>query len=270
MSSVEAGSTRVHWWGEFRLAPDTMGRWQVGPLQLWVQRLAGEWRVAWRGEEELMQPAAEVALSLPITHPDPGMHISRFSFADNAKTLRLVPALADRAVVVRPALPLFIPAGESTTLFVSTPIWVRIFVGDGSEPLLEIPSLRPSDTWFGPNTRIGELCYASRTLAHTRIQDVVARPHRAITPVRIRNQATNALAVERLSVPVPLLALSVNDQGHFWTQSLTLERRNRDDHALLQLGDMTLPDSVGWQTLGGPRKVEDERTVLRALSRFFG
>ncbi|MBU6509783.1 MAG: hypothetical protein KGL98_08680 [Gammaproteobacteria bacterium] len=270
MSTVESGSGPARWWGEFTLPSDGMGRWQIGPLQLWVQRLAGEWRVAWRAGEELMQPLAEVSLPLPIERPPASMQISRFSFADSAKVLRLVPALADRPVVVRPELPLFIPAGESTTMFVSTPIWVRIFAGYGAEPLLEIPSLQPSDTWFGPDTRIGELCYASRTLAHTRIEEIIPRPHRAITPVRIRNHANSVLAIERLSVPVPLLTLSANAQGYFWTQSVTLERRLRDDKALLQLGDMTVPGSATLQSVCGPRQYEDERTVLRALSRFFG
>lgn len=270
MTNAESGSRWARWWGEFTLPADSMGRWHLGPLQLWVQRLSGELRIAWRSDEKLMRPEPEVALPLPIESPPTGVSTSRFNFSDSARALRLVPALADRSVVVRPELPLFIPGGESTTLFMSTPVWVQIFVGDGPEPLLEIPTLRPSDTWFGPNTRIGELCYASRTLAHSRIQDVLPRPHRAVTPVRIRNHATSTLAVERLSVPVPLLTLSANASGHFWTQSVTLERRLRSDSANLQLGDMTLPGNMALQSVCGPRQIEDQRTMLRALSRFFG
>lgn len=269
MINPEENGNNQRWWGEFKLPANSMGCWHVGPLQLWVQRLASEWRVAWRAGEELMQPVAEVKLPLPLQAPESGMTVARFSFRDTDQPLRLIPTLADRPVVVRPDMPLYIPSGETITLFVSTTLWVRIFVGHAA-PLTEIPTLRPSDTWFGPNTRSGEMCYASRTLAHTSIKDVVPRPHRAITPVQIRNHAADALAVERLSVPVPLLTLSVNERGHFWTQSVTLERRAHADNAVLQLGDMSLPGTVSLQQVCDPRQVEDDRTVLRALSRFFG
>ncbi|MGA9853374.1 MAG: hypothetical protein WBR15_10640 [Gammaproteobacteria bacterium] len=266
----EASSSARAWWGEFILKANTMGCWHLGPLVLWVQRLTGEWRIAWRAGEELMQQVAEVKLALPPEEPAEGMAVSRFSFRDTGKPMRLVPALADRPVVVKPDMPLYIPSGEEITLYVSTTLWVRIFIGHDSGPLMEIPTLRPSDTWFGPNTRSGEICYASRTFAHTRAEDIVLRPHRAITPVHIRNHAPDALAVERLSVPVPLLSLSVNERGQFWTQSVTLERRAHADNTMLQLGDMNLSGAVAIERVCGPRQVPDDRTVLRALSKFFG
>lgn len=67
-----------------------------------------------------MQPVAEVKLNLSPLQA--GMRVSRFSFRETAKLLRLVPALADRPVVVRPDLPFFISADETITLFVSTPV----------------------------------------------------------------------------------------------------------------------------------------------------
>lgn len=257
------------WWGEFIFAENTMGRWHVGPLVLWVQRLAREWRIAWRAGEELMQPRASVELGLPVSLPEPDMHVHRFSFRETGKPLRLVPALADRPVVVRPEMPLHIPSGEEITLFVSTTLWVRVFVGHVAEPLVEMPTLRPSDTWFGVNTREGELCYASRTLAQLRMEDLVPRPHRAITPVHIHNHAAGPLQVDRLSVPVPLLELHATPQGHFWTQPVILERRAHGDDAGLRLGGLDI-SATGMRTVSGPRRVEEDMTVLRALSRFFG
>lgn len=258
------------WWGEFILPMHSMGRWRVGPLELWAQHLSGEWRIAWRSGEELMQPVAGVELSLPIVNPDPDMQVCRFSFRETGKPLRLVPMLADRPVVVRPELPLFIPSGEEITLFVSTTLWVALHMGMQTQPLIEMPSLRPSDTWFGPNTRQGELCYASRTLAHTRMEDVIPRPHRAVTPVKIRNRSQDPLLLERLSVPVPLLTLHQDKDGHFWTQSLALERAGRDGEVHLQLGDASLPGDLSIRQISTPRQTEDDSGVLRALSRFFG
>ena len=258
------------WWGEYILAANTMARWYVGPLVLWAQRLEKEWRIAWRSDEELMRPVAQVEMPLPVEKPADGMAACRFSFRETGKPLRLVPASADRSMVVRPEMPLYIPGGEEITLFVSTPLWVQVFVGHSSTPLVELPTLRPSDTWFGPDTRHGEMCYASRTLAQLRVEDIVPRPHRAVTPVHIHNHGSDTLAVERLSVPMPLLSLSVNERGHFWTQSVTLERRTHREEATLQLGDMSLPGAAQVQRVGGPRQMQEDKTVLRALSRFFG
>ncbi|HEX5340113.1 MAG TPA: hypothetical protein VFX47_04475 [Gammaproteobacteria bacterium] len=265
-------STSQHpvWWGEFILPLQSMGRWHIGPLELWAQHLAGEWRLAWHSGEELMQAATSVELGLPIDRPNTDMQVCRFSFRDTDKPLRLVPALADRPVVVRPETPLFIPSGEEVTLFVSTTLWVTLYVGQHTPLLMEMPSLRPSDTWFGPDTRHGELCYASRTLAQLRMEDVVPRPHRAITPVQIRNHGHDTLLLERLSVPVPLLSLHKNKAGHLWTQSVLLERSRRDDNVRLQLGDARLPGDMTIQQVSAPRQLDDNSGVFRALSRFFG
>jgi hypothetical protein len=258
------------WWGEFPLRFRTMGRWHIGPLELWIQHLAGEWRLAWRSGEELMQPVASYELGLPLTQPESDMQVCRFSLHESGKPLRLVPTLADRPVVVRPEMPLVIPSGEEVTLFVSTTLWVSVSAGQHAPVLVEMPTLRPSDTWFGPNTRQGELCYASRTLAHTRMKDVVTRPHRAITPVHIRNHSHERLLLERLSVPVPLLTLYENKAGEFWTQSVLLERSGRDDQTRLQLGDSRLPANKAMKQVGVPRQLDDDNGVFRALSRFFG
>ncbi|MGH8372249.1 MAG: hypothetical protein ACRETO_05915 [Gammaproteobacteria bacterium] len=268
--SEHTSAQNAVWWGEFALPLQTMGRWHIGPLELWAQHLAGEWRLAWRSGEELMQPVASVELGLPIRQPESDMRLCRFSFRETGKPLRLVPVLADRPVVVRPEMPLFIPSGEEVILFVSTTLWVSVYAGQHSPMLVEMPTLRPSDTWFGPNTRQGELCYASRTLAHTRVEDVIPRPHRAITPVQIRNHGHEPLLLERLSVPVPLLTLYENQAGGFWTQSVLLERSGREGHARLQLGDTRLPGGMDVRQIGVPRQLDDDISMFRALSRFFG
>ena len=91
MTSRDDSSTLKPWWGDFTLAVNTMGCWHVGPLVLWVQRLEGEWRVAWRAGEELMQPVAEVQLPLSIAKPESDMTVSRFSVRETGKPLRLIP-----------------------------------------------------------------------------------------------------------------------------------------------------------------------------------
>lgn len=103
--------------------------------------------------------------------------------------LKLVPIMADRLVVSRPKSPFRILPGQHATLFVSTPAWVRIALGNG-KALAELPLFRPSDTWFGPSTLVGELGYAARTHCRLDVCDVPFRPHRAVTPLRVENRSS--------------------------------------------------------------------------------
>jgi hypothetical protein len=88
--------------------------------------------------------------------------------------------------------------------------------------------------------------------------------------VQIRNHAHEPLRLERLSVPVPLLTLYQNQVGDFWTQPVLLERSGRDGQARLQLGNARLPDGMNARQIGVPRQLDDEVSMFRALSRFFG
>src|SRR5690625_5517561 len=76
---------------------------------------------------------------------------------------------------------------------------------------MEIPTKILSDTWFGPNTQMGTLCYASKTYTRSSRQEVTPRPHRAVTPVTVRNQSEELLSIDKLSIPVPHLALYGRD-----------------------------------------------------------
>src|SRR5690606_5680646 len=82
----------------------------------------------------------------------------------------------------------------------------------------------PSDTWFGPSTREGELGYAARTNARLDLEQMRPRPSRAVTKVVVRNVGDDNLRIERLNLPVPQLSLFVNRQGLIWTNSITVER----------------------------------------------
>lgn len=145
----------------------------------------------------------------------------RFLLSDSEQSVRLTPQLADRAVVVRPMQPTELLPKERATLFVSTVLWARIAVGQ--QPLAELASVRLSDTWFGANTRHGELCYASQTRALLKLDNVQLSPFRAITPITINNQGEDNLKLERINVPVPHLTLYC-DGERFWTSALTVLR----------------------------------------------
>ncbi len=256
------------WWGGFSMPQNQTGYWQIGPLNLYIRRVRQEWHVASECLRDVLDRTLDVSFNAEFPNR-PDLVFSRFAFRETTKNLSILPQLSDRAVVIRPEAPLYIPAGEEVTLFVSLPVWIRIEAGNPAKFLQELPIYRPSDTWFGPSTREGDLCYASRTSARLNVNDVPFRPHRAVASVVIRNAAEDPLFVERLNVTAQHLSLFATPDGYLWTQGMILEREE-DGEAVQVHFEKTAPavakDAV---LLSGPRIDSEDNLLTRAFHNFF-
>lgn len=251
------------WWEPVALERGETRFWEIGPVRLWATRMAQEWRVSTRtGPDPL---AADLSVAPGAGPPvDDDAAVTRYGFGDTPRLARLLPATADRPVVVESNSPFVVPGGEEVTLFMNGVLWLRFGVSESRsptrpgldlppDPLLEMPFFRPSDTWFGRSTTTGELCYASRTAARFDLDKVPRQPHRAITRIQIRNRASRELLLEKLKIPVPHLSLFADESGHLWTESVTLEREEVDGTAKIRISDRP-PDLAGRTTLvAGPR-----------------
>ena len=282
---VRAAEDHV-WWGAIDVPRDGAVRVTAGPTRVWVERRRHDWRVFSDASPDVdgdevgaERPRAVTPDDLPDLDPR-----VRFCFADAPERLVVSVAQADRPVVVRPATPLSIGPGERVTLFVSTPTWMVLAVervrrtrpgprgtgGAAGEPqrLTEIPLERPSDTWFGPNTVMGELCYATRTAGYLRLDDVPRRPHLMVTPVAIENKADAPLEFERVHVPVPLLGVYVDTAGALWTNTVQLTRETSGDLAAVRV-ESGVPISArgASERLTKPRIEATRGSVVRAFSR---
>ncbi|MFT6435663.1 MAG: hypothetical protein ACJAVI_003718 [Candidatus Azotimanducaceae bacterium] len=137
--------------------------------------------------------------------------------------LVLSPATADRNVVVRPAQTISIPNGQTVHLYIGTPVW---FVGthtSSQRKLFGLSSGILSDTWFGPATYTGEICYANESQARLPLDRLSLRRDRLVTPVTIENRGGDTLALERLNLPVPFL--TIFDTGpNLWPQEVRILR----------------------------------------------
>ncbi|MCC5795473.1 MAG: hypothetical protein JJT85_12190 [Chromatiales bacterium] len=256
-----------HWWTTRQVATGRSLRLQLGPLELAVGHTRDEWCLTTRRAPE-SDAYDEAGLSVEdgvAEGPD-----ERFVYAGDSAAVLIKPVLADRPVVIRPRQPVSLLAGQEVTLYLSTPVHLRIHVGDPPVLLRELPVLRLSDTWFGPSTCEGELSYAGRTQARHSLGEMPRRVHRAITPLRIRNAATTPLPLEKFSLPVPMLALYGADDGSLWTQRVQLVREDQSDQARLRI-DSTLPDAGQPLTrLAAPREEPGRGGVVRAFSLLFG
>ena len=272
---AETGQPQT-WWGDLRCEIGELRRWRVGPTTVWAERLQQEWRI-WRHQgDDFLAAALEVAASADRDEIPGSATPHRFSFHESVASLSVLPLLADRPMIVKPESPFFVPSGQTVTLYVSTPTWIVLQFGSPPQRMLEFPSFRPSDTWFGPSTREGELCYASRTAGRLTLDEIPVRPHRAVTPMRIRNRAADPLLLERVKVPVMYLSLfeGIEPDGdiHLWTEAVTLDRGTSGDLADVQLGKSAPPEAGGAKArrISERREQPEANLALRAFAKLFG
>lgn len=263
-------SASTRWWGRTDFAVGQLRRWQVGTSTLWIERREFEWRLHQLERPGQNDTEVEAGTICSADDVDQDARLDRFAVSSSGMSLTVGPLLADRPLVVRPETPLYVPSGEDVTFYVSTPLWLKFEAGPPNRVLAERPSLRPSDTWFGPSTLVGELCYASRTAGRLKLTDLPRRPHRAITPMRIRNLAKDALLLQRVKVPVQYLTLYHSKSGGLWTQTATVLREQDGDLAALQLGRKAPAEAAGATLLAPPRQQAESHLALRAFTRLFG
>jgi hypothetical protein len=212
---------------------------------------------------------ADVILDRMVEGIPDGLKVSRYVFRKSPASLCLKPRSLERPVVVKTTQPVQVPPGENITFFISAPVCVSIELVKPHMVLQEVPVLRLSDTWFGPSTRIGELCYAAKTHARNSKDDVPLRPHRAVTPVIIHNRSDELLAIEKLSIPVPYLAIYGLSDGTLWTDPVSLEHIAGNQLATLKIG-RNLPAGVtAADRLALPRTPLQKGGLVRAFTSIF-
>lgn len=269
--SGEAMPLDPRWWGAVTLPVGGVARWRAGPSTVHAERRAADWRLWFEPGPDAYAVVAERPRRTHDDAPE-GPPSARFSFAETPDTVTVKPALADRPVIVRPESTLSLPPGERVTMYVGAPVWMALKAEvrrtrrgrKEAAPvvLTEWPTFRPSDTWFGPSTREGELCYAIRTSARLEVADLPLRPHRAVTPVTIENQGATTLVVDRIAVPMPFLALYADRHGRLWSDTVTWTRQ-ADGDTIVKIA-AGAPASA--ERLADPR---DARSFGQAITQTF-
>lgn len=278
---MEASTTdQTACWGTFALDVETGGKWHVGPSTVWVYRSERDWRIVHQPStdsvttdpmverSDVTVPVPEADIRAVLATEDDRLNTSRFSVRHTDEDVALEPILADRPVVTRPEHPLYVLPNESVTLYLSTPLWIRIRLTKTDRELQEVPSHRMSDTWFGPSTREGELCYATRTAGRLRLDRLPLRLHRALTPLRVRNTASDALALERVQLPAPHLALYVTPDDVLWTQAVTMTHSPDAEGATVRVQSGPPSDAPDAELIQKPREADRQGLFTSTFSTF--
>lgn len=250
------------WWGEFEFAEGVSRRWRIGPLTVWVSRLAREWQVAYERTHELDTHVEVDEVSDAQGGPSAELQRSRY-LLEKSSTLHVRPRLADRPIVARPGMPVVVPGGHGATLFVSSPVWVELTAGDPPQCFFEAPSWRQSSTWYGENTLEGALYYAERTRARLERGDALAA--HVTTSVTVNNVERQPIRIERIALPVPSMSVFSDEQGGLWTEHAVVDYLAGQD-APVRIERAPLA-GIGKTTLvSRPRHANDGNVVMQALS----
>lgn len=251
------------WWGSFQVGEGETLSWRLGGAHVVAQNLGSEWQIAW-GELEV---EADEPWQMTRDEPFPSApaHLERYAFRQPSGALRVTPALADRSVVSTPRVPIFVLPEEEVTLYVGSPVWLRVEVQEPWRLIRDQPIRRPSDTWSGSTPLEGELCYASRTRATLdadRLPEYFPWP---ISPVRVCNRSQTVLELEKLNLPAPYLSIFSAPRGRLWTQGVSMIREEDGEMARLQI-DAAPPEAAGSvELLQEPRVLGEKNLLIRGF-----
>lgn len=208
-------------WQAKQLRRDTWYHTRIGPLDLWVKRFPGDWYVAHQRETDrsrVKPQPAPLHQAQTLTRVN-SITWNRWVAGEQSNSIRLVPAMPDHSLVIRPRYPLNVPRGQEVLFFVNIPVWVRLLVGLPDEvQLCELPTVVLSKTWFGDPVT-GELCYSLKTKAPRRLEMVENHAYMAVCPVLVRNQAATDLDFQRICIRVEHLNV-YRGETRLWTNQV--------------------------------------------------
>lgn len=255
------------WWGDHLFEEGQTRHWQIGPRNFWVTREDLEWRVTQDQGGSWLEGGLIVGEAVDSPPDGSNLTTRRFSAGSQDDRLTIEPAHADRPVVVKTTTPFLVPPDSQSTFFVSLPLWIQVSASAGV--LEDFPVLRPSDTWFGPDTVTGEACYASYTSARLRLENVPRRPDRAVCEIRVRNDDGALLPIERLKIPVRQLSLYSSASELLWSESLTMANDSERGRATVRL-DNTPTRAESPELVSKPRERLRRGFLLDAFGGLFG
>jgi hypothetical protein len=264
------------WQQVFKIPEGQHRKLTLGVLNLIVSHLENEWQLRYHyssddesGQEKKLAFSELKKLPTDNSQLIRIMRSQKSEEGANLSEISFQPCLADRSIVAKPQLPIYLPAKDSTTIYVSTPIWLGIKIADKDQQLLQIPSFKLADTWFGPRPHVGEMCYASRFSGRTNLQLLPKRISRIITPVKVVNNANDNLKLEKIAIPTAYLSIYLTASQELWTPELKICREidQKNTRASIEKG---LPDYVSDASLICEAREKDASGLLgKTLDRLF-
>lgn len=247
-------------WGD-RPKPATgqTERMEIGPLTLWIKGMENEVWLAhtWTAE-------GDASRSEPPDETD----WSRWAMHDDIQHLRILPALPDRPLVVKPEHPFTLLRRASARIYMRVPAWVRVEAvqvsGKSVSALREIPTVQLSDTWWG-DFQDGEMAYWLSTTGRRHITPELFEPHLVMSAVQLDNLSGDDLRVEKLSLRVEHLSVYEKD-GWLWAEEVRVDYHGEDEGSEIHMDDEPPAEAAGARELT-PARTQTKSLKMRTFAR---
>ncbi len=224
----------MDFWNPVGIDKNQTLHWHIGALRLWIRRTGSELCIY---HEETPEETSTLLCAADQPAPEDATW-QRWSVGEESSKLQLKPVMPDRPVVVRPENALAFCKNVEEIFYARIPFRVSILTGEETaENLLwEIPTRTLSNTWFGPDTMRGELCYGMQSSARQSLEGVEPVAHRVICPVMLKNTSDGLFDLKRLCIYTQHLNVYCY-AGKLWTsrQEITFRGENKRDQ--LQYND---------------------------------
>lgn len=238
-------------WGEFNVGHELIVR-RFGPLSLLFKRVSNEiWIASDRSQTEQIDTESLVW--------------SRWALKKDQASITLLPMMPDRQVVVRPEYPFMLSPRAEVRIFTRIPTWVGIMSNDiKNHKLTEIPTVTLSKTWFG-DFLDGVLCYWLSTTARREVDLSLMQPHLALSTLHIRNDSSDDLKIEKLTIRVERLSVfTLHD--NLWTDEMEIRFMGEEQNSDITMTGRPPSEAKGAKLISSPRNPVRKSIAERTFS----
>ncbi len=238
---------------------------------LYVQRQSQQWRLYKQARPHAqcnLDQALVVSQRIPL--PDNLEMVKSWMSGEQESTLRIVPCMADRNLVLNLDKPIVVPAGRRPKFYLALPLMYQLYIGNSKQPFYEFLIEKLPLSWFGSNTRRGELCYQFEAEVLQDYEQTAPIPHRAMLELRLCNRDTDHLSIDRINLPAQFLPVYKVDGNRYWTTALTITNEKLTDELSLHYAKSVPCRYDSLQLVSESRLRSEARTILRALEAIIG
>lgn len=248
-------------WGNRELSDKKIDHIHLGDLHFWIKYENEEIWIGHAYNDELKQKSG-------LDQPPKLVEWSRWAYENNSSDITVSPVYPDKPLVVHSEYNLKVSPETRIQIFSRIPIWICISLTHNSYPLIELPTVKLSRTWFGTHTE-GELCYHALTKARRDLSKVEKKPYMVSCPIKIVNKSDEELTFSHFCFRVERLSMYLSE-NELWADETQIIYQGEDMHSDVVMTGK-LPEGITKkQLLTKPRKQVQKSLATRTFKRFFG
>lgn len=223
---------------------------KIGCLRLWVRRVETEILIG-----QFLDIEVDEEFTITNDEIPEKAKVTRWAWKNPTFTLSIDPVLQEKDLVFRPTRPISIASKDRVDFYVSP--CVRLKISFDKKFVTHLPIIEYSETWFGKDPTMGDLCYAVKTRATTNPENIIKKRYRFLCHLSIMNESDAPITIDKVKVLTEFIRLYKDQDGYVFSDELLL--RNINGHSVKM--SITSPDTRAI----GLEKIFDARGKLQSV-----